>query len=53
MGFEILKVELHRRSGKPKDAKLSSLEKLGVGALAGTSSVLATYPLDVVRGTFL
>ena len=36
--------------GRQEGSKLLPVEKLAIGACAGVSSVLVTYPLDIVRG---
>ncbi|CAN6617193.1 mitochondrial carrier protein Leu5p [Trichomonascus vanleenenianus] len=36
-------------SGDPSRAELDTVERLSAGALAGITSVFATYPLDIVR----
>ena len=41
---------LAAKKGRDNRPLLTPLEKLGVGASAGICSVIATYPLDTVRG---
>jgi solute carrier family 25 (mitochondrial phosphate transporter), member 23/24/25/41 len=40
----------NKYQGREDGSKLRSIEKLVIGAFAGVSSVLVTYPLDIVRG---
>ncbi|ANB14489.1 hypothetical protein AWJ20_2082 [Sugiyamaella lignohabitans] len=47
--YTIYKNFLLSRTPSSKRVDLDTLERLGAGALAGITSVVATYPLDIVR----
>ena len=52
MGTQFLCFEQYKRrvTALTGEATLTPLQKLGVGALSGISSVIVTYPLDFARG---
>ncbi|GMM32747.1 Mrx21 protein [Saccharomycopsis crataegensis] len=47
--FQYLKTEILTHHNDSTIDQLTTVERLGAGAIAGTISVLATYPMDLVR----